>query len=308
VLISIAGWLACFVAGVTLQRRLGDAQRASHLLFLFVLWVLSPLAVLYAYTTVTVRAAVVAAFACVIAATWSTLLCGMLWGRLGGRHRAEAGTMAYATTLGNTAILGYPLATLVFGGPGLALAVVFTEFQFLIPTQGVILGLGRHYAGPGSRVPRALGARQVLRTWLLNPPVVVGAVAVALRLLGVDLTPAVVHVGPVVGMLIGFVGFLQFGLAVSLEPLRHAGGDVWRAVVTLVLRSSLMPVCLLVIGRLTGIHIPGVFLLLAAMPVAFYTMVVAAVFDQDRELARLLVAVSTPLVILGVLVWQTFAG
>ena len=216
--------------------------------------------------------------------------------------------MAYATAFGNTAILGYPLATIAFGGPGLALAVVFTEFQFLIPTQGVILGLGRHYAGPGSRLPRALGVGQVLKTWLLNPPVVVGAVAVALRVIGVDLTPAVEHMGPVVGMLIGFVGFLQFGLAVSLEPLRHAGGDVWRAAVTIVLRCALMPVCLLVLGRLTGVHIPGVFLLLAAMPVAFYTMVVAAVFDQDRELARLLVAVSTPAVIIGVVVWQAFAG
>jgi predicted permease len=304
VLISIAGWLACFVAGVAMQRRLRDPQRASHLLFLFVLWVLSPLAVLYGYTTVSVRPVVVAAFACVIAATWVTLLAGTLWGRLGGRDRAEAGTMAYATALGNTAILGYPLATIVFGGPGLALAVVFTEFQFLIPTQGVILGLGRHYAGPRSRVPRALGVGQVLKTWLLNPPVVVGAVAVALRLLGVDLTIAVRHMGPVVGMLIGFVGFVQLGLAISLEPLRHGRGDVWRTAVTVALRSGLMPFVLLLFGWLAGVHIPGVFLLLAAMPVAFYTMVVAAVFDQDRELARLLVAVSTVLVIAGVVVWQ----
>ena len=40
------------------------------------------------------------------------------------------------------------------------------------------------------------------------------------------------------------------------------------------------------------------------MPVAFYAMVVAAVFDMDRQLARLLVAVSTPAVIAGVLLWQ----
>jgi hypothetical protein len=33
-------------------------------------------------------------------------------------------------------------------------------------------------------------------------------------------------------------------------------------------------------------------------------MVVSAVFDLERELARLLVAVSTPVVIAGVLVWQ----
>ena len=50
------------------------------------------------------------------------------------------------------------------------------------------------------------------------------------------------------------------------------------------------------------------FILLAAMPVAFYTMVVSAVFDMDRELARLLVVVSTVLVIAGVLVWQVLAG
>jgi len=308
VLISIAGWLACFIAGLGLQRRIRDPQRASHLLFLFVLWVLSPLTVLYAYTTVSVKPAVVAAFACVVAAAWATLLAGMLWGRLGGRDRGEAGTMAYATALGNTAILGYPLATIIFGGPGLALAVVFTEFEFLIPTQGVILGLGRHYAGPGSRVPRALGVAQVLRTWLLNPPVVVGAVAVALRVAGLDITRFVEPVGPVVGMLIGFVGFVQFGLAVSLEPLRHDRSEVWRAAVTLVLRSGLMPLVLLLVGWLAGVHIPGVFVLLATMPVAFYTMVVAAVFDHDRELARLLVAVSTPAVILGVVIWQALAG
>jgi len=304
VLISIAGWLVCFAAGVALQRRLRDPQRASYTLFLLVLWVLSPLAVLYGYTTVSVRPGLVAAFGCVVAAAWATLLTGMLWGRLGSRTHAEAGVLAYATAMGNTAILGYPLATLVFGGPGLALAVVFTEFQFLIPSQGVILGLGRHYAGPDSLGRKAVGLRQVLRSWLLNPPVVAGAVAVTLRLLGVDITPLVKPVGPVIGLLFGFVGFLQVGLAVSLKPLRHRRGDLWRTAVTIALRSGLMPLLLLLLARLLGVHIPGVFLLLAAMPVAFYTMVVSAVFDLDRGLARLLVAVSTPAVIAGVLIWQ----
>lgn len=306
-LISIAGWLACFAAGVALQRRLRDPQRASHLVFMFVLWVLSPLAVVYGYTTVSVRPGLAAAFACVVAAAWLTLIVGMVWGRLGSRTAGEAGVLAYATAMGNSAILGYPLATLVFGGPGLALAVVFTEFQFLIPSQGVILGLGRHYAGPESRGRRAAGLREMSRSWLLNPPVIAGAAAVALRLLGVDISDLVRPIGPVVGLLFGFVGFLQFGLAVSLEPLRHDHGDLWRGAVTVVLRSALAPIVLLLLGWVAGIHIPAVFLLLAAMPVAFYTMVVSAVFDLDRELARLLVAVSTPLVIAGVLLWQSFA-
>ena len=70
------------------------------------------------------------------------------------------------------------------------------------------------------------------------------------------------------------------------------------------LRCGLAPLILFAMGWLAGVHIPGVFLLLAAMPVAFNTMVVAAVFDLDAELARLLIAVSTPLVIAGVLVWR----
>ena len=134
-LITIAGWLVCFAAGVALQRRLRNPQRASYLLFVLVLWVLAPLAVVYGYTTVAVRPELAAAFACVVAAAWATLLAGLLWGRLGGRSQDEAGVLAYATAMGNTAILGYPLATLVFGGPGLALAVVFTEFQFLLPAR-----------------------------------------------------------------------------------------------------------------------------------------------------------------------------
>ena len=307
-LINVAGWALCFVAGVALQRRLRDPQRASYLLFLLVLWILSPLIVVYAYSTVEVRLGLVAAFACVVAAAWITLLTGMLWGRLGSRTRAETGVLAYGTAMGNTAILGYPLATLAFGGPGLALAVVFTEFQFLIPTQGVILGLGRRYAGPDSLGRQATGLRDLLRSWFVNPPVLAGAAAVALRLAGVDLSPVVSHYGTTVGLLTGFVGFTQLGLAISLAPLRHDRGDVWRAAVTVVLRSGVGPILLLLIGWVAGIHIPGVFLLLAAMPVAFYTMVVSAVFDMDRELARLLVAVSTVLVVAGVLVWQLVAG
>ena len=67
-LISIAGWPACFAIGVALQRRLRDPHRLSHLIFMIVLWVLSPLVVIYAYTTVVLRPELLAAFACVIVA------------------------------------------------------------------------------------------------------------------------------------------------------------------------------------------------------------------------------------------------
>lgn len=307
-LISVAGWLACFAGGVALQRRLRDPQRLSHFIFMVALWVLSPLVVIYAYTTVEIRLELLVTFACVIVATWVTLLAGMLWGRFGGRTQGESGVMAFATAMGNCGTLGFPLTILAFGGPSLALAVIYAWFQFLIPTDGVMLGLGRHYAGPRSRGLRTIGLRMLVRSWLLNPPMAAAAAAVALRMLGVDLTALVTPIGPVIGPTFGLVGFLQIGLAISLEPLAHDRDDMWRAAVTIALRSGLMALILVLLGSLFAIEIPRVFYLLAVMPVAFNTLVVSTVFDQDREFARLLVAVSTPLAVAGVLIWQMAVG
>jgi predicted permease len=303
-LITIVSWTLCFAAGIAMQRRLRDPQRASHILFVIIIWIAAPLVVVYAYTTVAVRVELLAAFAAVVAASWITLLIGMVWGRMTGRKCGEQGVMAFATCMGNTSSVGFPLTTIVFGGPGLALAVIYAEFQYLVPVEGVLLGLGRHFAGPGSRATPAPGLRRLVRSWLLNPPVVAGAVAVTLRLLGVDLTDLVTPLGPAVGAVYGLIGFVQLGLATPLKPVVHDRAEVWRALATIVLRSGVAPLILLVFGWIFGIHIPGVFLLLAAMPVAFNTLVVAAVFDLDDELARLMIAISTPLVIAGVLIWQ----
>ena len=54
-LITLAGWMVCLAAGVALQRRLRDPRRASHILFMVTIWVVTPLVVIYAYTTVVVR-------------------------------------------------------------------------------------------------------------------------------------------------------------------------------------------------------------------------------------------------------------
>ena len=305
-LLTIVGWVLCFAGGIALQRRLRDPQRASHILFVIVIWIAAPLIVVYAYTTVAIQVELLAAFVAAIAASWITLLIGMAWGRLGGRARRESAVLAFATGMGNTGSVGFPLTTIAFGGPGLALAVIYAEFQFLIPVDAVVLGLGRHYAGPGSRATPAPGLRRLIRSWLLNPPVVAGAAAVALRLLGVDISGVVAPMGPALGVAIGLIGFVQLGMATPLNPLVHDRAELWRGMLTIVLRCGMAPLILLAIGWLIGVHIPEVFLLLAAMPVAFNTMVVAAVFDLDTELARLLIAVSTPLVIAGVVAWQLF--
>lgn len=303
-LTAVALWVPCLIAGFALQQRLKDAQRASHWLFLFMLWVMSPIVVIYAYTTVIVRVEWIAALGLVVVASWLNLVIGALWARAGARNKREAGVMAIGTCMANTANVGYPLATLAFGGPGLALAVIYSEFQYLLPVEGVILGLGKRYAGPRARIAAATRVRDVLWSWFCNPPAVASIVAVVLRVAGVDLKPIVGPIGPAMGVAVGMLGFVQLGLATPVEAVARDRRDLRRAAVTLVLRCAVAPLILLGLGLVTGIHIPGVFLLLAAMPVAFNTMVVSAVFDLDTALARLLIAVSTPVVVAAVLVWH----
>jgi len=303
-LVLAAGWLACFVVGVGLQRRSRDPKRLSHILFLVLFWGTSPLVVFFSYTTVELEATLAAAMAVVVCASWLVLGIGLLWGRLAGRSRSERGSLAIATAMGNTSFVGYSLATIVFGPAGLALAVIYSEFQFLVPSLAVSTGVARHDAGPQAHVPAATGVAGLVRSWAVNPPVAAGVLALALRFAGVDLTGVVEPVGPPVGVAIGMFGFAQVGLAMPLGRLVHTGSDLWRAAVTLALRCLAAPLILFALGAVSGVEVPGVFLLLAATPVAFHTLVLARVYDLSAELLRLLIIVSTPLVVVAVLVGQ----
>jgi predicted permease len=68
----------------------------------------------------------------------------------------------------------------------------------------------------------------------------------------------------------------------------------------LVIRFGLSPLVLLVCGRIAGAHIPPVFYLMAAMPVAFHLLVLARVYDLRPALVRLLVVSSTVPAVVGV--------
>lgn len=304
--LTALGWALCLLAGFILQRWVRRPDRMSHVLFLVSYWGITPLVVFFAYTTVILKLDLLKSMVAVIASSWLVLGLGFLWGRAGGRSDPERGSLALGVALGNTSIVGYPLAVLAFGPGGLALAVVYSEFQFLIPVLAVAVGVARRFAGPDAYGSRASSLRALARTWVVNPPVVAGLIAVALRAGGVDLRDAVAPLGPTAGLAVGLFGFLQIGLATPLNRMAHGAGDLGRASFTLALRCGVAPLVLYVIGRIAGLPIPPVFLLLAATPVAFNSMILARVYALDIPLQRLLIVTSTPAVVGAVLIWHSF--
>lgn len=302
--ITLLGWLLCLAAGFALQARSHDPGRLSRVFFLITYWGTEPLVVFFAYTTIRFDADLFAAMALVVASSWAVLGLAMLWTRaLADAPRTRA-NLILAAALGNTAIVGYPLAVLLFGPRGLALAVLYSQFAFLIPALPVSTGIARHFAGPESKVPTSPGLRKLVRSWVLNPPVAAAVVAVGLRLAGVDANTVAAPIGPVVGVFIGLFGFLQIGLATPMHRVAHGLVVLARAGTALLFRFAVAPLTLFAAGRLTGVPIPGVFLLLAACPVAFHTMVLARVYHLDAPLQRLLIAVSTPAMVGAVLLWH----
>jgi predicted permease len=299
---TVIGWTACLALGFYLQRRVRDAGRLSHVLFVVMFWVTEPVLVFFAYTTVSFNARLLAVGAVVVVSSWLVLGLGVASAAAGRREGRKRGAVALGSALGNTSYVGYPLAIAVFGPAGLALAVVYAEFQFLIPALAVSRAVARHYAGPGSRAKSEPGLSSLLRGWVINPLVAAGAVALALHYSGVDLRHVVAPIGVPAGLATGMFGFFQLGLAAPLERVAHGLNDLVLAGTTLTLRCAVSPLLLLGLARLTGVHMPGVCLLLAATPVAFNTLILARVYDLDSALLRLVVAVSTPLVIVAVLV------
>jgi len=299
---TIIGWTACLVLGFYLQRRLRDAGRLSHVLFAVMFWVTEPLLVFFAYTMVSFDARLLAVGAVVVVSSWLVLGLGVACGAVGCREDRERGAVALGSAVGNTSYVGYPLAIAVFGPAGLALAVIYAEFQFLIPALAVQRGVARHYAGPGSRAPAEPGLSSLLRGWVLNPLVAAGVAALALHYGGVDLRHVVAPLGPPAGLAIGMFGFFQLGLATPLERVAHRLADLAPAGATLTLRCAGSPLLLFALSRVAGVHMPGVWLLLAATPVAFNPIILARVYDLDSAMLRLVVAVSTPLWIVAVLV------
>lgn len=299
---TVIGWTVCLVLGLYLQRRLRDAGRLSHILFAVMFWVTEPVLVFFAYTTVRFDARLLAVGAIVVTSSWLVLGLGVACGAISSRDNRERGAVALGSAVGNTSYVGYPLAITVFGPAGLALAVVYSEFQFLIPALAVQRGVARHYAGPGSRAQSEPGLWSLLYSWLLNPLVASGIAALAFHYSGIDLRHVVAPLGPPAGLATGMFGFFQLGLATPLERLAHRLAYLAPAAATLTLRCAVAPLLLLGLARATGVHMPGVCLLLAATPVAFNPIILARVYDLDSAMLRMVVVVSTPVWIIAVLI------
>ena len=221
----------------------------------------------------------------------------LLYARAAARDRGEQGALALGSGFTNTVTLGYPVVNAVFGPAGLALQVLFAQFMYLVPIVSISTTIAAHY-GNGSRPRTALG---VLRQ-IVNVPLVFAVIAVAIRAAGFDIEPYVATPTDWVVFLMGPIGFLELGLALPLDRVSHDIHDLWRAAGPILIRLAIAPAVLFAIHLITGAHVPTVYYLSIAMPAAFHTLILARVYGLPGPMMRLIVVISSAIMVGAIVV------
>jgi predicted permease len=277
-----------FAAGLAVQRaRPSDRFRARAWTSYF--WTMAPVLVFYSFSTVTFDRRLALALVAAIVATWIVAGLGYAYAALVAEDRAERGALALCAGFPNTGFVGYPLAQIAFGNPGLALAVIYDRLAWLVPATAISTTVARLHG----RRERIASPRARIRAALANPPLIAAATAITLRLTGLDLGVAVTPLGHAAGAAVGPAGFFLLGLALPLDAPAHDARELRRAGGVLLIRFALAPLVLAVCGLALGASIPAAFYLAAAMPCAFHLLILARVFDVRPQLVRLLVVAST---------------
>lgn len=285
---AIAVLLLSFALGLWVQRAVpGDRLRTRSWTVYF--WTVTPLLVFTAFTTVTLDRGLGLALAAAILASWTVIGLGYAYAALVSTARDERGALALAAGFPNTGFVGYPLAHLALGNPGLALMVVYDRLAWLVPATAISTTIARLH---GKRAPGP-GARRRVRAVLVNPPLAAAVAALSLRAAGVEPGAFVGSAGDAAAAIVGPAGFFLLGLALPLDRPRHDGLDLGRAAGALAIRFAVAPLALFTFGLVLGAEIPAAFYLGAAMPCAFHLLVLARVFDVRPHLMRLLVVGST---------------
>ncbi|MEO6867993.1 MAG: AEC family transporter [Gaiellales bacterium] len=290
--------------GLRLQRLAGGVQLRQRIWAInYVL--LIPLAATYAFLSIDLGRSLLAIISVGVVAWWLTVLLAGLVARLLARTRHERGALWLVGGFPNTGFLGYPLAHLAFGTEGLRWAIIYDQVSLVIPMVVVSTLIARaHSMDEPNAADMARTGVQILRRELLRAvPLWTVLVLIVLRLTVLREPVELESLGAFVAAIVGPMGFLLLGLSLPLHGFVHDRRDVVHTICASLVRIVAAPALLWGIAHLVGVQVPGAIYLVAAMPTAFHTVVIARVFNVQPALVRLGVVISTVAMLAVTLTW-----
>jgi hypothetical protein len=222
---------------------------------------------------------------------------------------AAPATRAIAATYGNGVQLGIPMATALFGEPGLALHIALVSLHGLVLLTLLTALVEVDLARADRSATLAATVRTTARNALLHPVTLPVLAGLAWNLTGLGLHPVVDETLGALGLAVVPVCLVLIGLTLAQYGLR---GHVRGALATAALKLLVLPALVLAVAAL-GFGLSGlplaVLVMMAALPVGTNALIFAQRYDTLQAQATTaivfstLVFAGTATLWLGVLAW-----
>lgn len=197
----------------------------------------------------------------------------------------------FILTFSNTAFMGYPVILVAYGQIGVFYAAVFNiTFNILVWSLGVYF-MKRNGLNSDGQNEKAGIANKIKR--IMNPPIYAFMFAFILGLLNIEFPSIIFDTLKMVGNVTTPLIMLYIGFILAEVHIKELIGDIWLYVFSIV-RLIVFPIIFYFLLRpfVSGVML-GVPVLLAGMPAAVNTAVIAARYDNDYRLASKIVFLST---------------
>lgn len=205
--------------------------------------------------------------------------------------KEERGTYGFMMLFSNVGFMGLPVISTIFGEEALIYAVIVNGvFNIMVYSAGILL------------ISDAKQAYRFRPRLLLNLPLMSTLLSVLLFFAGAKLPETVMTSLRYMGALTTPVAMLILGASIAAMPLKELFGD-WRIYVFTIFRLAVVPLAMLALLRLflaADSVAAGVLVVLAAMPVATNTTMLAIEYGGNRKLASRGIFFSTVLSVITI--------
>ncbi len=206
--------------------------------------------------------------------------------RASGASGPKGGILAFALSFSNCAFIGFPVVEAILGKEALFLTSIHNIlFNVLAFSVGIFIVLKSGKEGHSHRLPFK---------HLLNINVLAAIVGFALFMLSIALPRPVLVPLTMLGSLTTPLAMIATGAMLSRARIKSVLGD-WQVYAATALRLALWPLLAALILRLCGVsgQLYYITVIIAGMPAASNTSLIAEVYGGDTDTASSLVFMTT---------------
>lgn len=215
-----------------------------------------------------------------------------------GTSKKQAGVLTFSLCFSNAAFIGFPVVTSILGSDALFLTSIHNIlFNLLAFSVGIFIVAHNSLQNPD--IPSSTLKFPIKKLFNIN--VISAVVGFCFFIFSVVIPKALALPLEMIGSLTTPLAMIATGAMLSRTNIRSALGD-WRLYVVSLLRLALWPLVTALVLRLFGVsgNLYYITIIIAAMPAASNTSLIAEVYGGDTDSASSIVCMTTLLSVVSI--------